>query len=380
MREHAIPQDVVGYRFHIIGNMTLKQFLEVGAGCVVGFMIHTTNLPNVIKWPFIGLAVAVGAMAAFVPFEERPLDHWIVTFFSVLYKPTKFFWRKDPKIPDPFLYKPQGETNNTVEIDLTPARRQRIKEYLGSLSVGYVDPDEAYERQRMAAILASFGEVIVTQVDSVQQAHRPSLVVRPHSLKEPEAQLDAVTTDATYTPVFTMEVAATHHVSEAVNKQVLETDQVAHNIEVPELQTVDVKKGIAEEEATQEGYVHTVGQAVYSTVTAPTQALNLNQTQAAAMNANLPFPLKPTEPNKLVGMVLSTKNDLINDAIVEIQDASGMVARAVKTNALGQFFITTPLANGTYSLVIDKDGWQFTPLQLVLSGNVVEPLEIRSLN
>ena len=36
MREHPIPQDITGYKFHIIGSMTLKQFLEIAIGVIVG--------------------------------------------------------------------------------------------------------------------------------------------------------------------------------------------------------------------------------------------------------------------------------------------------------------------------------------------------------
>ena len=105
--------------------------------------------------------------------------------------------------------------------------------------------------------------------------------------------------------------------------------------------------------------------------------INPGETQ---FNVNLPFPEPPTEPNKLVGMVLSPTNELITNAIVEILKADGTVARAVKTNALGQFFVTTPLESGQYVLVAEKDGLQFEPKQLELNGAIVKPIEIRSLS
>ena len=94
MREHPIPQDISGYRFHIIGNMTLKQFIEMAGGCVVAVIIYATNLPTIIKWPLIGLSIGVGALIAFIPIAERPLDHWVITFFKVLYRPTNFSGKK----------------------------------------------------------------------------------------------------------------------------------------------------------------------------------------------------------------------------------------------------------------------------------------------
>ena len=85
MQEHPIPQDITGYKFHIIGSMTLKQFGEVFLGVIIAGILFKTNLIAVIKWPLIMMSVGLGAAAAFLPIEERPLDHWIITFFRVLY-------------------------------------------------------------------------------------------------------------------------------------------------------------------------------------------------------------------------------------------------------------------------------------------------------
>jgi hypothetical protein len=52
------------------------------------------------------------------------------------------------------------------------------------------------------------------------------------------------------------------------------------------------------------------------------------------------------------------------------------VARAVKTNPLGQFFITTPLENGTYIVSADKAGLDFPEQQLVLTNQIVPPIQI----
>ncbi|NCN51023.1 MAG: carboxypeptidase regulatory-like domain-containing protein, partial [Candidatus Pacebacteria bacterium] len=74
------------------------------------------------------------------------------------------------------------------------------------------------------------------------------------------------------------------------------------------------------------------------------------------------------------------KNELIVNAIIEILQQDGTVARAVKTNALGQFFVTTPLANGNYTITVDKDGFSFEPMSIQLTGDLVQPIEVRSLS
>src|SRR5260370_24623 len=148
MREHALPQDVTGYKFHIIGNMTLKQFAEVAIGCVIGFFVYQTNLPNILKWPVILLCAGAGTFAAFVPFEERPFDHWIVAFFHALYRPTQFYWKRSSKIPDAFLYKNDASTKSTIApVDLTPARRQRVTEFLHTVSEDTLNGDALDQRE-----------------------------------------------------------------------------------------------------------------------------------------------------------------------------------------------------------------------------------------
>ncbi|PIR62356.1 MAG: hypothetical protein COU65_03865, partial [Candidatus Pacebacteria bacterium CG10_big_fil_rev_8_21_14_0_10_42_12] len=160
MREHPIPQDITGYRFHIVGSMTLKQFGELALGAILAFFIYSTNLFAIVKWPLMVLAFGMGALAAFVPIQERPLDHWLVTFYKILYKPTKYFWRRVPKIPDPFLFKP-GKNVQPQEagIDLSPIRRERIKEYLVSTqySEGVTDrtAEEESKLNNISALFAS---------------------------------------------------------------------------------------------------------------------------------------------------------------------------------------------------------------------------------
>jgi hypothetical protein len=387
MREHPIPQDVVGYRFHIVGNMTIKQFAEVGAGCLLGVLINSTNLFFMIKWPLIGLSVGVGVLAAFVPFEERPLDHWIITFFRVMYKPTQFFWRREPKIPEPFLFEPDTTiTPDESQVNLTPARRARIKEYLTSLDQPTLDEAAQFEANRLNNLMGLFSSIRVDEVDVTHRSTRPSLVVKPRSLKSHAASDEADNASPTDTvglpdPEFTTQqlYEQYHHPNqEAIDKPQLEAHQVAGEIVIPDVQniTVDTPQGYETDVVTTQD-VQFVDDRAYTEEQVAAQPVYA--AQAATTNVNLPFPTKPTEPNKVVGMILSPQQELINDAIVEIVDQSGMVARAVKSNALGQFFITTPLPNGDYTIQVDKEGTQFLPLQLSLSGSPVDPIEIRSL-
>lgn len=368
MREHPIPQDIVGYRFHIIGSMTLRQFAELAIGAILGLVIHATNLPDAIKWPLIFIAVTIGAAAAFLPIEERPLDHWIVTFFKTLNQPTKFFWEKSSKIPELFLFKAGQQTSEAQdEVDLTPARRQRIKDYLVSVRSNKhrLDAEDLVIQARIQSIMRSFDEISLSETSATKQANKPNLKTRTRSL----AGLS----------IFENKAIA-YDQAESEKKTLLATAQVAKTISVPETASTEVEARQALEETNDET-TH-AQQAVYveNIQTDKTNSTENSSEQAVTFNAGLPFPSKPTQPNKLVGMILTNSNELIPEAIIEIKDDQSRVVRAVKSNALGQFFISTPLKNGNYSIFISHDSYQFHPQEIVLESEVIDPIEIRSLS
>jgi hypothetical protein len=293
-----------------------------------------------------------------------------------LYKPTKFFWKREPHIPEAFTYKPDiNQTNQPNELDLSPYRRQRIKEYLTSVQSSTTqDPFETAEAVHMESIMSAFSTIRVNSTETEKQPHRPSLKVRVRQLK------------GSVTPVFTVDSLSVGPTPDAnplqadaalAQRNALAVNQVAQEIEIPELQEVTIEP-TAEPEAEAAQVLTQVDDRAYIADQAMT-----NQPQApsaaATLNLDLPFPDPPSEPNKLVGMILSPTNDLINDAIVEIQAEDGRVARAVKSNALGQFFVATPLQSGTYTILAEKDGFAFSPLQISLTGEIVPPIEIRSV-
>lgn len=192
MKQHPIPQDITNYKFHLIGSMTLKQFAEIAVAAVLAFIIYKTNLIVIVKWPLILLVVGLGAALAFVPIEERPLDHWIQTFFKNIYKPTKFFWKKASKIPDFFNYKINSVQSDffAPEVNLNPARKKRISEYIRSIPEDEkVDDFDAGENQKIGALLSQFDEVRVdksqVQIETKKQ-EKPNLQTRVRNLKAPQ--------------------------------------------------------------------------------------------------------------------------------------------------------------------------------------------------
>ena len=96
MEQHAIPQQISSYQFRLVGDMTLKQFFQLAGGCLVSLLFYASSLPAIVKWPLIIFFALLGVALAFLPFEERPLEKWIVAFFKSIYSPTMFAWAKAP--------------------------------------------------------------------------------------------------------------------------------------------------------------------------------------------------------------------------------------------------------------------------------------------
>ena len=120
MIEHPVPQNVTSYEFHLVGNMTLKQFLELAAGVLIAIGIYGSNLYPIIKWPLVGLFVLAGVAFAFLPINERPLDAWFLAFIRAIYNPTKYFWKRNSLKPEVFSY--QASTNLRSQATDIPAR------------------------------------------------------------------------------------------------------------------------------------------------------------------------------------------------------------------------------------------------------------------
>lgn len=391
MKEHAIPQDVTGYRFHIVGNMTLAQFGQLVVGALICFGLYQTNLYGALKYPLLFFVVLISVVAAFIPIAERPLSHWIKTFAMVLYKPTQFAWRRVAHIPEPFLFKPEAETGPVLpELDLTPLRRKRIQEFISTTHMAAGVDEESVQMDQYYEHVFSLFTTQKTHVDNLLapiQVNKPSLRVRTRSMRANPSTPLGLETALTETETHTTDTIQAETSPDVVNSGAFSTNRT---VELEALAAAQTPAGVViplaepptvEPAAEEVAQVSAADGAMLGGQALVQQQPPKEQTTSGSVvfNTELPFPSKPTAPNKLVGMVLTAQNELIEGAIVEIRKSDGQVERAVRTNALGQFYVTTPLANGDYVVVVEKAGKQFAQLSIKLKGKIVDPIEIHSM-
>src|SRR5450759_1562285 len=94
MDNHPIPQDITGFEFKLIGNMTLKQFAYVAGGSIIGLAFYASPVFFLIKIVLVLVSIGAGVAFAFVPFEGRPMDLMVKNFIKAVLNPTQYAYQK----------------------------------------------------------------------------------------------------------------------------------------------------------------------------------------------------------------------------------------------------------------------------------------------
>lgn len=333
MEQHPIPQQISSYQFKLVGDMTLKQFFQVAGGALVGLLFYSTNLHFLIKWPIILISTLIGIALAFLPFEERPLEKWIIAFFRSIYSPTLYVWKKAAKLEN-FYTESSTATTPTINTTTIPP------DYLNS-----TPQTSAEEHKKLESAEKSFLSKIT-------------------SMWGVGGQPPASNSNAPIT--------------QTVNKQAQATPPVTVPIAVPaQIPTVIPRTGpklIVEERpsAPQMG-TNVQAQSLGET----TQMAKTITTKEAEFSIDAAPPNPPTVPNTVVGQVIDNERKIISGAIMEIRDSAGRPVRALRSNLVGHFIIVTPLLNGKYEINTEKDGYKFDPISFNAEGSIIPPIAIR---
>jgi hypothetical protein len=171
-----------------------------------------------------------------------------------------------------------------------------------------------------------------------------------------------------------MPVMATKAVrpSEPVVQEVQQEPQVS----IPQVKKIAIEpqeKKTVEQDKTG---VPTVTSTTNSYRVTPSTGTVTKGAQSAQFSAEAGPPLPPTKPNVVVGQVLEENGKIVENAILEIKDSEGRAARALRSNKLGHFMIVTPLADGTYEIITEKEGLSFNTVTIEASGQIIPAIAI----
>lgn len=366
MEQHPVPQQISAYHFRLVGDMTIKQFLELAAGIIVAWIVYSLPVSGIIRWPLVIASVFVGVALAFLPLEERPLDRWIISFFKAVYSPTQFLWKKSTIIPSFFeeVKKQKRAKSEDEGVD-----QEKLKKYLETLPAqDQQSPLDQKESRYVLNILNMYMEVQPTTTSTIKPKEElleeASLNVKIRKLKTPPYDPQAILRGEVVLP----------KKSKGKPRQI--------NVPVPQPIEVEKLSTAAPTPQTKTQKSDKVSPFALGGIS-PTGAIKPKPKEKkastkATVRTDLPIPSPPTEPNLLVGMVVDNIGNIVDNTIITIKDSNENVARALKTNKIGQFFIATPLDNGSYEIDAEHEGLSFDIIKIKLSGQAVPPIEIRA--
>jgi len=307
MEQHPIPQQISSYEFKLVGDMTLKQFLKAAVGIVLAVAINATNLIFFLKYPLMLICGGGGLMLAFVPFQDRPLETWVIAFLRSIYSPTIYTYKK---MPD--------------------------KDWISLMNSKSVGRDKSLDEAEEVSIPVKDSNKVREFIESLP------------TVKMGEAIVDE--------PVIEDERTLIGKIGMGGNTSKLPEREV-----VVEAKSDEPKEDWRDKKAEL--------------------GLKADRVEATAkvVFGEIPMPDKPDVPNMLVGMVTNSEEKIVEGAIVEIQDSKGNPSRVLKTNSLGQFRTTTPLSNGRYLIITEKEKLEFDRVEVELVGKIVEPVKIKAI-
>jgi len=346
--QHPVPQQISSYQFRLIGDMTIKQFFELAGGALVSVLFYASPLPGIIKWPVVVFSVLLGAALAFLPIAERPLEKWIVVFLKSIYSPTLYLWKKT----DPKSYYALSE--RSVQ-EATKSGTEKVKG--SALTPKFLHNLEETEE----AVLKKISGLFIKSQAPTSQTSGPVAGAQPSATMPPFVEKQYTSVPKT----------APEQISRAVDQSGV--SPVPRQVAIPPtIPQKTQKQGFSMPSGTSNAPIpHVIG-----------QTLMPQKTVAPGIKAHFfagaAPPIPPESPNIIVGQVLNNEGKIVEGAILEIKDYQGRPVRALKSARTGHFRIVTPLPNGTYRILIEKEGLLFEPVEIKATGQIIQPIVIRA--
>ncbi|HYK08412.1 MAG TPA: PrgI family protein [Candidatus Eisenbacteria bacterium] len=364
MDNHPIPQDVTGFQFRLIGDMTIKQFAYLAAGIVLAWICLSLPLFFLLKLPLIVLFGGSGIILAFVPIGGRPADTMILYFFKAVFSPTQY------------TYKSHSDPSPTAAVGNNLPVQEEKKEEKKDEKIHLAAPTAA----------SSFDQLFGDQ----KKAEQPTEEVTPAVAEPVPTAAIAETSNpsqlAQETTTLTKALAEADKEETTVEKSVeeaKEAHQKATDLET-ELQAIHEQKQILEAKLLElQKQLAQKPQQVFSPSTAPTpQATENVRKIPPSLGKSVGTPFVSDVPNLICGIVKDPRGNVLPNILIEVKDKDGNPVRAFKTNPLGQFASATPVINGIYTITFEDPNakQRFDTIEMQADGEVLQPLEVISID
>ncbi len=401
MENHPIPQDITGFQFKLIGDMTIKQFAYLAAGVVVGWIIFVLPIAGLIKIPLAGISILIGVGFAFFPIEGRPMDLMISNFAKAIFSPTQFVYQKTGGhlwLSTPHIAQTQKQQQAQREAQTASLSGQALTDYLNSLpkrSKNQLDQKEMVFFESLAGLQANA---------PAPQLQMPQPVV-PHTFanaaiqnnqtpkpEEPEKRQNVETHTKTEEVLARETMLLQQQLSQAKALEAAKSDstgyQQAHQkvLELEKTLSDTSMQKLTLERQIQElqKRLSTENKNIYSPSIAQAPKTETQNVRSIpqGLGKSIGLPIAPEFPNLVTGIVKDPRGNPLGNILVEIKDADSNPVRAFKTNPLGQFASATPINNGTYTIEFEdpKGENKFDIIQFSATGQIILPIEVLSVD
>jgi len=394
-KTHAVPQHIAAFEFKLIGDLTIKQFLFAGVGVAVAYAAWISELNFFLKWAVIISSLGLGLGTAFFPIQDRTLDQWLLNFIAALFSPTQRVWRKEPQPPE-YLREDYSQFLTSQVLSITPLQsRRRLQQYLGGLkeveiSTGLED-EEFVEKLNFDVPLPTTVEVEIEKREErverrkEQLPERKELPVEPKlasevnlalekTLKIPrEGEVKQITVLQNITPGRKVRLPT---IEGTIRLRPEEIKLLPERKISPPKPKEPLKELIKEVAKPPQPPIPSVPSKPSIPSPLPPPPVTPVQKEAPLVTAPTPV-IDKKIPNLISGVVKDREGKLLENVVVIIKDQDGDPVRALKTNKLGQFAISTPLENGNYTVEVSSKERYFDIMKTPADGSVLPPLEFK---
>jgi hypothetical protein len=191
MENHPIPQDVTGFKFKLIGSVTVKQFLYLLGFGILATIAFVLPISPFIKYPAMVFFALIGLGLAFVPIEGRPMDIMLANFVKAIPSENRYIYRKrGASLASYYIFsvtpKKQAPSGNLALAKAQSPHDEKKAILLSRLRSSSLRPDEE-EIKRLSKVNSFFeekaGAAIVSPVaNPAPPAPPPPPQVQPANL------------------------------------------------------------------------------------------------------------------------------------------------------------------------------------------------------
>src|SRR5258708_9311703 len=418
MENHPIPQNVSGFQFKLIGEMTLKQFAYFATGIIFGYIFLALPIFFLIKFPIAFCIASVGLGFAFLPVEGRPMDTMFFNYIKALFAPNQFIYQKVGGQLAP-AYTSKSVVVKQIQPQQSP---KKLQEYLNTISTKQSTKFDDKESLFLQSISTNFqnSNNLGPAIPVVPPPMTPPPIKNVQPILQTHPVIKQIQIDAPIQPAVQQmnpRIIPTYREKEVISEKSQEKSNIVLTDELAKLQSEINKTKSKEESQTQasntqllhqrtaeletqlndmvrqkqllEEQILTMtkkadyqNQSVFTPSVAQVKKETLNVrkiSKAAAPKIGL---LAPTDPNLITGIVKDPRENILPNILVEVKDKDGNPVRAFKTNALGQFASATPLVNGSYTVQFeDPQGKnKFDTIEIIVNGEIISPIEVISVD